>query len=75
MQKTESEMIKQAVRETLAGLGFDVTETKALQADMYYLRRLREGAEEAGKTMRHTLVGMLVSAALFLLWDAIRRVL
>ena len=68
-------LVREAVHETLSGLGFDLKEQPELQADMYYLRRMRKGSEDVHKIIRHSLLTLLVSTGLFLLWEAVRGML
>ena len=74
-QETDRELVRAAVEETLRGLGFDLRAPEQLQADMYYLRRMRKGSEEMTRLTRRTLLTMAVSTALFLLWEAFKHVL
>ena len=71
---TQQEIIRRTVRETLGGLGFDMSEPNELQADMYYLRRIRRGSEEMGKTVRRAALTMMVTTGLYLLWEAVKQV-
>lgn len=66
------QLIRETVGETLAGLGFSTETPAALQADMLYLRRWREGMEEVRRIIVRSLLTMSVSAALYLLWQALR---
>ena len=66
-------IVRTAVMETLSSLGFDAEHPTELQADMYYLRRLRRGGEEARGIVRHSLLTVAVSTVLYLLWEAIRH--
>ena len=69
---TTRALISSAVRETLIGLGFDMHSPNELQADMHYLRHLRKGSEDVRKIVRHSLLSILISSALFLLWQALK---
>ncbi len=67
------QIVRQSVLDTLEGLGFESDSPAALQADMHYLRRLRLGSEDLGRRARGTMITMLITSALWLLWEAIRR--
>ena len=67
-----SGLIRQTVTETLAGLGFHSETPAELQADMYYLRRIRRGSEEMGRRLRNAVLTTLASTSLWLLWEAVR---
>src|SRR5262249_15053687 len=66
-------LIRDTVHETLASLGIDIHEQGKIQADMLYLRRVREGGEEMARKARTTAIGVLVSTALYLLWAGVQR--
>lgn len=67
------QIVRDTVRETLAGLGFDTESPQALQADMVYLRRVRKGSEEMAGKVKGAVFTMLATAALYLLWEAFKR--
>lgn len=69
------DLIRDTVRETLLSLGFSTEDPTALQADMHYLRRIRRGSEEMARVVRHSIVTLIVSTGLYLLWLAVKKVL
>jgi hypothetical protein len=68
-------LIRQTVLETLNGLGFATDAPSSLQADMYYLRRMRTGSEDLSRHVRNAALSVLVSSALFVLWQALKLAL
>ena len=68
-----SQLIRQTVLETLSGLGFQSEAPAELQADMYYLRRVRRGSEDMARRVRSVVLTTLASTGLYLLWEAIRQ--
>ena len=66
-------LVKKAVHETLGGLGFDMREPNELQADMLYLRKVRKGAEDMTRVVRRSVLTLLISTGLYLLWQAVRE--
>lgn len=66
-------LVREAVRGTLEGLGFDLHNPSHLQADMLYLRKIRRGSEDMARVVRHSILTLLVSTGLFLLWQAVKR--
>ena len=64
-------IVKEAVSETLSGLGFTTSEPHELQADLLHIRRLRTGSEYISRKVKAGVVwGMIVSissSVLFLL--------
>ena len=72
MQEREiRKIVKEAVSETLSGLGFTTSEPHELQADLLHIRRLRTGSEYISRKMKAGIAwGMVVtlcSSLLFLL--------
>lgn len=68
-------VIRETVHETLLRMGFDAQQAQRIQADMLYLRRIREGSEDMVRRVRASIITVLVSTVLFLLWQAVRDVL
>lgn len=68
-------LVRQTVHETLIGLGLDMREPNQLQADMYYLRKIRTGGEEMAKVMQRSAMTLTCTTVLYLLWEAIKRLL
>jgi hypothetical protein len=75
MQVTENELkriIAESVRETLLTMGFDVHEPHKAQADMLYIRKAREGAEEMVKLAKRSAIGIAVSLVAYALVEGAR---
>lgn len=68
-------LCREAALEALASVGIDVANPTELQADLYYLRRLRRGGEEVRSILRHSLLTLTVSTALYMLWEALKGLL
>ncbi len=68
-------LVRQTVQETLQGLGFDVHDPSQLQADMYYLRKVRHGSEDMGRIVRRSSLALGVSTGLYMIWEAIKSLL
>jgi hypothetical protein len=65
-------LAREAVMEALISVGIDVSSPTELQADLYYLRRLRRGADEMRSVVRKALISLVVSGVIFLLWKAFK---
>ena len=63
---------REAALSALLGMGIDVANPTELQADLYYLRRLRKAGEEMRSVLRHALLTLVVSTVLYLLWEAVK---
>ncbi|MBM3618938.1 MAG: hypothetical protein FJX23_10415 [Alphaproteobacteria bacterium] len=68
-------IVKEAVHETLLGVGFDLREPSQMQADMHYLRKLRHGSEDMTRVLQRSAITLGFSTALFLLWEAFKSIL
>lgn len=66
-------IIKETVEQTLERLGFTVDAPHAIQADMIFIRKSREGSEEIHKWIRRTAVGIAVSGVLYSLWKGLKQ--
>lgn len=66
-------LIHETVKETLTGLGFDTSRPTETQADILYLRRWRRGSEEARRIVAKSMLTVIASGLLYLLWEAVRR--
>ena len=73
--KMTDEIVRRAVFETLVGLGFDVREPGEIQADIHYLRRMRKGSEDMRKIVRHSLLTLMISTGIYVLWEAAKSIL
>lgn len=70
IEKRDLEIIvKTSVHETLSSLGFTTSEPHKVQADLMYLRKKREGADEAIKWAQRGVITTLIGAFLYALWD------
>jgi len=68
-------IVRETVRETLIGLGLDVSSPDEIvrrQADFAYLRKTREGAEELRRIARRSAVGIALSALAYGLWVGLK---
>lgn len=68
-------LVRETVRETLENVGFDMREPNKLQADMYYLRKLRCGSEDMVQLLRRSAITLSFTTALYLLWEAVKALL
>lgn len=71
-EATCRQIVRQTVHETLSGIGFEMREPNKLQADMYYLRKLRDGSEDMMRVLRRSAITISFSTGLYLLWEAFK---
>lgn len=64
--------VRESVMEALTSVGIDVSSPTELQADLYFLRRQRRGADEMRSVVRKALLSLVVSGVIFLLWKAFK---
>lgn len=69
------QLVRDTVRETLESVGFDMREPNKVQADMYYLRKLRHGSEDMMQLLRRSAITLSFTTALYLLWEAVKGAL
>lgn len=74
-EETCRRIMRETVRETLENVGFDMREPNKLQADMYYLRKLRHGSEDMMQLLRRSAITLSFTTALYLLWEAVKAML
>lgn len=65
-------IVRETVRETLENVGFDMREPNKVQADMYYLRKLRHGSEDMMQLLRRSAITLSFTTGLYLLWEAVK---
>jgi len=65
-------VVKEAVKETLVSLGIDACDPMETQQDFHFLRDLRQSTEKIKSKARLVAVGVLVTAALGVLWIGIK---
>lgn len=73
MQSDEIRMIvKEAVHETLSGLGVSASEPLEVQADFIYIRKMRKGSEFMARRVKGSVIAVVVPSFLYLLWEAVK---
>lgn len=65
-------IVRESVHETLASLGFTPDEPHAMQADMLYVRKAREGSDELLRMVRRSAVMVAVSGMIYALIEGIK---
>lgn len=64
MNEHERELVAEAVRETLRGLGLDVDDPHGMQADFVFLRQLRRTAQTNRGRLLWIMVGAIATATI-----------
>lgn len=68
-------IMRETVHETLLGVGFNMSDPSQLQADMHYLRKLRNGSEDMTRVLQRSAITLGFTTGLFLLWEAFKSIL
>lgn len=72
IHRVAEEAAERAVHRTLETLGVDVDNPLEVQADLQTLRDLRLAKQRGAAALIWTVVGLLASGAMALMWDALR---
>ncbi len=73
MRRIMKETVKEAVHETLTGLGFNTEHPHEMQADLRYLHKTRKGSEFLALRAKTSLLAFMVPTALYILWEALKE--
>lgn len=65
-------IVREAVYETLSGLGMAAHEQQELQADFIYIRKMRKASEALGGNIRASIITVLIPTTLYILWQAVK---
>ena len=65
-------VVREAVHETLSGLGMAAHEQHEVQADFHYIRKMRKGAEAMSRNIRKAMITAIIPTILYILWQAIK---
>jgi hypothetical protein len=68
-------IVRDAVHETLASLGFTPHDPQQMQADMLYMRKARKGSDELMRLIRASSITVAISAAAYALFEGVRHVM
>lgn len=68
-------VVREAVYETLSGLGIEARQQLEVQADFLYIRKIRKGSEALSRNIRTSAITFLIPVLLYMLWESFRQVL
>ena len=66
-------IVREAVYETLSGLGVEAHQQHEVQADFLYVRKMRKGSEALGRNIRTTAITCLIPAMIYMFWESIKQ--
>ncbi|PIR39615.1 MAG: hypothetical protein COV35_03670 [Alphaproteobacteria bacterium CG11_big_fil_rev_8_21_14_0_20_39_49] len=76
MHKNEMEIkkiVREAVHETLNGLGISMHSPQEMQADFIYIRKMRKGAEMVTQKIKASLITVTIPTALYIVWESLKE--
>jgi hypothetical protein len=68
-------IIREAVHETLSGLGIAANEPQEMQADFLYVRKMRKGAEFMSNKIRASIITVTIPTIIYMAWESLRQML
>ncbi len=66
-------IVRESVHETLASLGFTPDEPHAMQADMLYVRKAREGSDELMRIIKRSTLMIAFSGMMYGLFEGVKH--
>lgn len=75
MKEAIREAVRDGITDALIKYGVDTTDPNAMQADMIYLRKSRQGSEEIIKWVKRSCVAATVSGLLLAFWHGIKQLI
>lgn len=66
-------VVKEAVAETLTGIGIDASDIRETQADFMYIRKMRLGSEYMRQRLKTTCISVCVPAFLYVMWESFKQ--
>lgn len=68
-------LVKEAVKETLKGIGITVDNPHETQADFYYIRKLRKSHEFIGRRIFISIIAFFVPSILYIFWENLKDII
>jgi len=69
------DIVREAVYETLHGLGISANEPHEMQADFLYMRKMRKGSDLMADRIKASIITVTIPTALYVFWDSIKQML
>lgn len=66
-------IVREAVFETLSGLGISANDPQEMQADFIYVRKMRKGAEFMTNKIRASIITVIIPTGIYVIWEAMRQ--
>ena len=67
--------VREGIEDTLTKYGIDTDDPTAMQADMVYLRKSRQGSDELLKWIKRSTITVAISGILVALWQGIKQLI
>jgi len=59
------------IKDTLIGYGFNASKPHQMQADLVYLRKMREGSEDLARLIKKSAIFIAIPALIYTFWDGL----
>ena len=76
MNKNEQEIkkiVREAVHETLNGLGISVNKPHEMQADFIYIRKMRKGSEMISQKIKASIITVTIPTVIYIAWESLKE--
>lgn len=72
LKKTVRCAVREGIDDALTRYGIDTEDPTAMQADMVYLRKSRQGSDEVLKWVKRSTITVAISGMLVAIWQGIK---
>ena len=67
------QIVREAVHETLNGLGISMSNPQEMQADFMYIRKMRKGSEMVSRNIVTSIITVTIPTFLYLVWEVFKN--
>ncbi len=75
LKKTVRCTVHEGIDDALTRYGIDTEDPTAMQADMVYLRKSRQGSDEVLKWVKRSTITVAISGMLVAIWQSIKQLI
>jgi len=75
LKKTVRCAVREGIDDALTRYGIDTEDPTAMQADMVYLRKSRQGSDEVLKWVKRSTITVAISGMLVAIWQGIKQLI
>ena len=74
-EQQTKKIVREAVHETLKGLGISVHEPHEMQADFIYIRKMRKGSEMISQKIKASVITVTIPTVIYIAWESFKELL